>query len=141
MWVVSKVYKQQGALLCNCMYGPSKTDVTAVPVTDAIVRSFGWWFSVLRATIMPLMLALVKEKFGAYLWMSLAQLTDAIRSHVQAVTPDDEMRFCSQMAEHMASKPAQQEFRDSVEADPDTLREVLSQRRPPNPTLGRPPRG
>ena len=45
-----------------------------------------------RATIKPLMLALVKEKFGAYLWMSLAQLTDAIRSHLQAVTPDDEMR-------------------------------------------------
>ena len=130
IWTVSKVYKKEGSLLCNCTHGPTKVDVTEVAVTNAVASSFGLWLSVLRGVVKPLMLAQLRDRFPRYLWSSLPQLAKALRTFLASATPDAELLFCSSIAEHMLWEPAESEFRDTVEHDHAAFKLIFSHQKP-----------
>ena len=73
-WAVTPVCKAGASTKCTITHGPSKVDLSGVPLTEGLVRAFGLWFSVPQGAAGPLDRAVLRTAYPISLWVSPKEL-------------------------------------------------------------------
>ena len=104
-------------------------------LADGLAFSLGLWLSVFRGSVSSRDVALLRTHQPAYLLASSRTLRPEISDFLEIASADEELLFCASLSAKLQWDQAEIEFRATVDAEPEALRQMLSHVRWISPSL------
>jgi hypothetical protein len=135
LWDVTRVYPSVnpaagaagGGLVLHAKHGPSKIEVSGIPMTDACRDSMGVFIGILVGHIPEMDRVNLKAQYPTMLWLTALDMVELIRVFLFSADRDAEMLFYSKICSKIRWPACAEEVRTSIGRDHSHLRRLMNQ--------------